>query len=154
MHDNLNNYPWLIQLWAVLEPLLPVLLISGIILILVTTLAIPLLLIRLPEDYFTTRRKPHVNRGPVALTLYLLRNTIATLLIIIGFIMMLLPGPGLLVLLVGIATSTYAGKYKLERAIVRQRPVFNMINWIRARYQRPPILYPWRRGERPDQQHR
>lgn len=153
MNDHLSNYPWLIQFWALLEPLLPALLISGIILIVITTLATPWFVIRLPEDYFTARRKPRVNRGLLALALYILRNTVATLLILAGIILFMLPGPGILVVLVGVATSTYAGKYKLERAIVRQRSVFNMINWIRARYRRPPIIYPWRRSERPDEQH-
>ncbi len=140
--------------WHVLEPWIPFMLGTSMILILLSIVAIPVLLVRLPADYFTTRRKPPVKRGIVAMAIFLLRNILATLLILTGLLMFLLPGPGLLVLLVGIATSTFAGKYYLERAIVRYRPVYDAVNWVRKSRGQPPILYPTRRGRQaPERDH-
>lgn len=145
------NYPD--QLWQFIEPWIPLMLGTGAILILLSAVTIPVFLVRLPVDYFTTRRKPPVKRNLVAMLVFLLRNILATLLILVGLLMFFLPGPGLLILLVGIATSTFAGKYHLERAIVRYRPVYDTVNWVRKSRGKPPILYPTRRGRQAPAKH-
>jgi hypothetical protein len=45
--------------------------------------------------------------------------------------MLLLPGQGVLTILIGIVLLDFPGKYRLERWAVRHRPVYRSINWLR-----------------------
>ena len=133
---------WIEPLWITLRPWIPLMTITGIFTLVGSTLAIPWLILKMPADYFVRRHKPHVHRGLLGWTVFLLRNLLATILIIVGIIMLVLPGQGLLTILIGIMVSTYAGKYRMERAIMRMPAVYRSVNWVRRRYNRPPILYP------------
>ena len=59
-----------------------------------------------------------------------------------GLAMLVLPGQGVITILVGITLLNFPGKRRLELRIVRQRPVLLAINWIRARANRPPLVLP------------
>ena len=125
-----------------LEPLLPGLTGLGIALALVSLLALPVLVVLMPRDYFVAPRRPERHRGAVLWALRGLRNALALVLIAAGVLMLVLPGQGLLTLLIGIMVSTFPGKYRLERWLVRQRGVFSALNWIRERAGRDPMYYP------------
>ena len=109
---------------------------------LASLVALPWFLVRIPENYFTQAYSPHQNRGVVAWLVWLLRNLLAILLLVAGILMLILPGQGLLTILIAIMTSTFPGKYRLERAIMRRPGVFRAANWIRARYHRRPLEHP------------
>ena len=46
---------------------------------------------------------------------------------------------GLLTILIGIMLTDFPGKYKLERWLVRKRPVLTSINWLRQRAGKSPL---------------
>lgn len=125
-----------------LEPLLPWLTGLGIVLALVTLLALPALVVLMPRDYFVAPQRPERYQGPMLWALRGVRNALALILIVAGLLMLVLPGQGLLTLLIGIMTSTFQGKYRLERWLVRQKGVFYALNWIRRRTGRNPMYYP------------
>jgi hypothetical protein len=106
----------------------------------------PLIVARLPTDYFHHRRRtPRFarNRHPaVHVTLVASKNLIGVLLILGGLAMLVLPGQGVLTILIGIALTNFPGKYRLEKAIVRQPSVFRSLNWIRRKMHKPPLLPP------------
>lgn len=132
---------WLEELYQWLEPALPWLTGAGILMVLLSMFAIPWLIMLMPADYFVApRREP--DRGPLAWTLWLLRNSLGTLLVAAGLMMLVLPGQGLLTMLIGIMVSTFPGKYRLERRLVRYPGVYRAINWIRQRRGHKPLLYP------------
>ncbi|MCG8393248.1 MAG: hypothetical protein MI745_09210 [Pseudomonadales bacterium] len=133
---------WLEPLARLLEPWLPALTITGILMALVSLVAIPWLLIRMPENYFTEGYKPRSNRGPLAWVIWCLRNLLAVVLLLAGILMLVLPGQGLLTILIAIMASTFPGKYRMERAIMRRPGVFAAANWIRRKYRRPPLQHP------------
>lgn len=133
---------WIAALWLAIKPWVPLITVTGVVTLVGTALAVPWLLLKMPEDYFVRPRKPRLYRGVLGWIVFLLRNILATLLIIAGLIMLLFPGQGLLTILIGVMLSTYAGKYRMERAIIRRPSIFRTVNWIRTRYDRPPILYP------------
>lgn len=56
--------------------------------------------------------------------------------------MLVLPGQGLVTILAGLLLLDFPGKFKLERALVRQPAVMNALNWIRVRRGRPPLQVP------------
>jgi hypothetical protein len=136
-------------MYQLLQPWLPLITVSGIIMAVVSTLAIPWLLLRMPAEYFVTRKKPKPDRSVLGWLIWLARNGLALILLAAGFIMLFLPGQGMLTILIAIAISTFPGKYRLERAIIRQPGVFKAANWIRRRYHRTPIIHP----DDPDYRH-
>tara|TARA_Y100000588_G_C14162714_1_gene885532 strand:+ start:991 stop:1446 length:456 start_codon:yes stop_codon:yes gene_type:complete len=139
---NAESLPWLEPLAQQLQPWLPALTATGIIMALASCIAIPWLLLRMPEDYFTQGYQPRLHRGPLAWIVWLIRNLIALILLVAGILMLVLPGQGLLTILIAIMTSTFPGKYRLERAIMRRPGVFRAANWIRRKYDRTPLKHP------------
>ena len=60
--------------------------------------------------------------------------------------MLVLPGQGLLTLLVGFLLVDAPGKYRLERWLVSRKAVLRPINWLRRRKGRQPLItYPHER---------
>jgi Na+/proline symporter len=130
------------SLYQALLPWLPLLTMAGLVMALTSTIALPWLLLRIHTEYFVSQHKPKRDRTPLDWLIWLLRNAVAIVLLIAGLLMLVLPGQGLLTILIAISASTFPGKYQLERAIIRRRSVFKAANWIRARYHRPPIIHP------------
>ena len=115
------------------------------IIIIVTTLAtlasISMLLISLPSDYFTRKKRVSRIENPILrLFLRLLKNVCGTVFLIAGFIMLFTPGPGILSALVGVILCDFPGKRRVERKIIARPRVLSMINRIRARYNRPLLM--------------
>lgn len=124
--------------WLLFFLILPVI-------IIVTTLAtlasISMLLISLPSDYFTRKKRASRIKNPVLrLLLRLLKNVCGLVFLIAGFIMLFTPGPGILSVLVGVILCDFPGKRKVERKIIERPVVLSMTNRIRARYNRPLIV--------------
>jgi hypothetical protein len=69
----------------------------------------------------------------------LLKNIMGVLFVLAGIAMLILPGQGLLTILIGLMFLDFPGKYTLERKIVRQKKVHKSINWMRTKAKRPPV---------------
>ena len=108
-----------------------------------TLVVVPWLVVRIPEDYF---RDPRHHRMPwadqhavVRVILLIGKNLLACLLLVAGVAMLLLPGQGILTILVGVLLLNFPGKYQLERWLIRRRPVLRSVNWLRRRSGREPL---------------
>ncbi|MDF1629824.1 MAG: hypothetical protein P1U78_08520 [Alcanivoracaceae bacterium] len=130
------------SLYHSLQPWLALLTATGTVMAIASTIAIPWLILRMPAEYFVSRIKPAPDRSLLGWLIWLARNTVATVLFISGLLMLVLPGQGLLTILIALAVSTFPGKYRLERSIMRRQTVFKAANWIRQRYHRSPIIHP------------
>jgi hypothetical protein len=64
------------------------------------------------------------------------------LLVLAGIMMLVLPGQGILAMLIGIGLMDFPGKFRLERWFARQPAVFKSLNWIRTRAGHAPLLDP------------
>ncbi len=107
-----------------------------------TLAAIPLVVARIPRDYFVRRRALdlHDARHPaVRLTLWLLRNSLGVVLVLLGIAMLVLPGQGILTILLGVMLVDFPGKRALELRLVRRPKVLAALNWLRARAGQPPL---------------
>lgn len=104
---------------------------------------IPILVARLPANYFRGSGKPSfpwATRHPVLRwTLLIGKNVIGMFLIAGGILMLVLPGQGLLTILMGLVLMNYPGKRRLERYFVSRPPILRGINWLRKRSHRPPL---------------
>ena len=104
---------------------------------------LPLLLARMPADYFIRERSERVpgERGWVAwLAGKLFKNSLGGLLILAGIAMLVLPGQGLITLLIGLSLVDFPGKRAVQLAIIRRPRVHKTVNWLRMKYGRPPVI--------------
>lgn len=119
-----------------------------------TLILVPVLVVRLPEDYFSRtsrRRKPWISiHTPLQLALILGKNALGLVLLAAGLFMLVLPGQGILTILIGLTLLNFPGKFRFERWLVTRRPVLRSINWLRRRANRPPLLFEGRTDPLPD----
>ena len=96
----------------------------------------------IPEDYFTgaSRRSSKFKENAPLLSFLLLiaKNLLGFCLILGGFLMIVLPGQGLLTIITGLFLINYPGKFQLEQKIVTIPAVFKALNWIRLKARKPP----------------
>ena len=114
---------------------------------------VPLVLTRLPADYFSKERRArlaeHAKNRPFHWLLVVAKNALGALLVVLGLIMLVLPGQGLLTLLVGLLFVDFPGKYRLERRIIGGPRVLRAINALRERWHKPPLDVPPPPSSRP-----
>jgi hypothetical protein len=107
------------------------------------------LVLSIPADYFTARRVTHGwrDRHPlIRWTLAIGKNALGTLLLALGVTMLVMPGPGVVTLLLALILLDVPGKRALEQRIISLPTVLHVINRIRARAGRPPVEAPSRRA--------
>ncbi len=112
-----------------------------------TLLILPLILIRIPPDYFIhTRKERHPSTGKGLLILRLLltgvKNITGFLLLILGFIMLFIPGQGLLTIMAGIFLMDFPGKRKMEISLISRNSIHNGINRIRRKAGKEDLISP------------
>jgi len=56
-----------------------------------------------------------------------------------GLAMLVLPGQGILTMLIGISLIDFPGKRQLERKLIGQPAVLHTINKVREKFGRPPL---------------
>jgi hypothetical protein len=111
-----------------------------------TLVMVPLVVARLPVDYFTPASDPALGRprrarGPRLLG-RLGKNLLGLLVVLAGVAMLLLPGQGILTIAIGLMLLDVPGKGRLERRLVQRPAVWRALNWIRAKAHRPPLEQP------------
>lgn len=129
--------------WFAEHQLLAAALVSASLLLLaVTVFATPWLLARLPRDYFSVERRPGGAPGRWSLALLVLRTLFGLLLVVLGLVMMITPGPGLIALLLGLSLCEFPGRHALLRRLAARPNVFASLNWLRGRTGSPPFRHP------------
>lgn len=105
-----------------------------------TVLLLPVVVVRLPADYFVASRRDLAGRrGPLLWVEHVVRNLVGVVLVLAGIAMLLLPGQGLLTILIGALLVDFPGKRRLERWLVGKPRVLAFLNRMRARHGRPPL---------------
>jgi hypothetical protein len=110
-----------------------------------TTVVVAWLVIRLPATYFCDASPRDVwgdRHSVLRWTGLLLKNLLGILLIVLGGIMSLpiIPGPGILTLVLGVMLLDFPGKRRLEQWLVRRATVLKAMNRLRQRYGKPPLV--------------
>jgi len=130
-----------IQQWISVDVLVS-LTVASVIGFVVSLIAIPWILIRLPSDYFDMRVPRHwmKDHHPALRVIGLIiKNILGMVFLLAGFLMLFLPGQGLLTMLIGISFMDFPNKRRLEARIVGQHTIFNAINSMRQRFNKPPL---------------
>ncbi len=109
-----------------------------------TLILVPILIIRLPVDYFAhgkRHRAPWAHHHPLIRAVLLTgKNILGILFLMAGLFMIFLPGQGLLTMVMGIVLLDLPGKYRMERWLIARRPILQSINWLRLRAGRPVLI--------------
>ncbi|HKO91213.1 MAG TPA: hypothetical protein VJU61_08675, partial [Polyangiaceae bacterium] len=93
----------------------------------------------LPADYLVTSQAwPRVQGW--AFVGRVLRNLLALLVLLIGVLLLVLPGQGLLTILAGCLLLDAPGKRRLELRLMQNPRVLAALNRLRRRRGRPPLL--------------
>src|SRR5215210_947965 len=106
-------------------------------------IAIPFILVRLPADFFDIRvpRPWMENHHPFLRVLgHLMKNIVGLVFVFVGFLMLFLPGQGILTMLIGITLLEFPGKRHLEAKLIGQPTVLNAINGMRQKFGKPPLI--------------
>jgi UPF0716 family protein affecting phage T7 exclusion len=75
----------------------------------------------------------------IRLTILIVKNLLGFLFLIAGFIMLFIPGQGLLTIFVGIVLLNFPGKRKLERKLILHPKILPAINLIRQKAGKSPL---------------
>jgi len=104
---------------------------------------VPWAIVRLPADYFHYHaRRPVLwsTLHPVLrLVLLLGKNLFGCILIVMGLAMLVLPGQGLLTILIGILLLDFPGKFMFERWLISRKPILRTSNWLRKKAHKEPL---------------
>lgn len=97
---------------------------------------------RLPVDYLLQDHLLDRARSPGAVLLRAVRNGAGAVLLILGLLMLVLPGQGVLTVLAGLSLMDFRGKRRLECRLMLAPRVFALINRVRLRAGKPRLLSP------------
>lgn len=61
--------------------------------------------------------------------------------LLIGLVMLVLPGQGLITILIGISLLPFPGKNKMEKNILSRKSVRSSLNWIRIKANKEPFIF-------------
>ncbi|MBN2301793.1 MAG: hypothetical protein JXN60_04675 [Lentisphaerae bacterium] len=130
---ELNSFHWIIIISAVM--------------FVITLVIVPLICIHMPENYFAFNGTESLVKPRQQITLKLLivvvlKNLLGLILLLVGAVMIALPGQGILTLLVGIILLDLPGKRALEKSIARKHIVQRIITRIRAKAGKSPLRFP------------
>ncbi len=107
---------------------------------------IPWIITRLPLDYFIDEKRHkssiHKQHPLVYISLILIKNLLGGILLVAGIIMLVLPGQGILTILVGLGLLDFPAKFRLMRALAKKPSVFKSMNWIRKKANVEALIRP------------
>lgn len=108
-----------------------------------TVVLVPVVVVRLPADYFVASRKQaRQHRTPLAWCARIGKNLLGAVFVLAGIAMLVLPGQGLLTILIGLLLVEFPGKRRLELAVVRRPAIRRFLDRLRQRHGRAPFLVP------------
>ena len=111
-----------------------------------TLLLVPLVVVKMPADYFVAETPPPGSfrvRFPIlSLLVRGLKNLVGLALVVVGFALLVLPGQGILTILLGLTLVEFPGKRRLELSLVRRKRVRRSLDWVRHRFGHEPLQVP------------
>jgi Na+/H+ antiporter NhaD/arsenite permease-like protein len=95
---------------------------------------VPRFLAKLPPNYLHQGEEPKHS-----LPLRIARNVLGAVLVALGVAMLVLPGQGLLTLLVGLLLVDFPGKHELVRRLMSKPKVLGVVNKLRSHHGAAPL---------------
>lgn len=118
---------------------------SSLLVFVASLMLVPWLIVRIPADYFLGEDKRRsilriTGTHPfIAALLKVLRNILGIVFVVLGLLLLVLPGQGLLTILIGLAIADFPGKRRVVNWLVAHRSVHRPLNWLRQRAGKKPL---------------
>ena len=94
-------------------------------------------LVYLPADYFVRPSQQHT----LSLPWRVAKNILGAILVVLGVVMLFVPGQGLLTIVFGLALIDFPGKQRMIKKILDRPGILDKINRLRDRYGKPPLQH-------------
>lgn len=85
-------------------------------------------------------RLTSMNRS-VACVVKIAKIILGIVLLVCGILMLVLPGQGLITILIGLSLLPFPGKDKMEQRILARNSVRSTLNWIRLKAKKEPFIF-------------
>lgn len=95
-------------------------------------------IVRMPPDYFTNEEKQKTRNRALRIA----KNVIGAIFLIGGLAMLILPGQGVLAIIVGVMLVDFPGKQRVLRWLILKPRVFKTMNWVRKKFDKEPLEKP------------
>ena len=105
-------------------------------------LAVSRLVVWLPSEYFMTVADSDKSPKLLKKHVWIAKNLIGGILLILGFVMLFVPGQGLLTLFLGLLFLDFPGKRKVILFLIRRKTIRTSLNWIRRKKGCPFFVFP------------
>jgi hypothetical protein len=126
--------PSALSSWLSHPPLLWGLGCFSVLAVLASVLLVPRYLASLPPDYLHGK-----SRDSASLPFKIARNALGVVLVLLGIAMLLLPGQGVITLLVGLLLIDFPGKQRVIRRVLGRPKILILVNKLRTRHQVAPL---------------
>jgi|SRR6185369_15734648 len=105
---------------------------------------VSVILVKLPKDHFSKRRKTKFWSGPhpaLHAAKVIGKNVAGVLLVALGVVLSIpgVPGQGLLTILLGVMLLDFPGRHRLEQKLLSKPSIVNSINRLRKRFDKEPL---------------
>lgn len=130
--------------WLITPRVLATVSLLSLLLFVASVVALPWFVARLPRDYFVRHdhdlplsviRSPRWRRP-----LQIAKNVAGVLLLFAGVAMLVLPGQGILTIVMALVLLEFPGKRALQRRLVARPQVMRALNALRRRAGAPPLI--------------
>ena len=112
------------------------LVVFSVVAVVASLVLVPRFFAKLPADYLRAQAPP----AHASMAVRILRNLLGIALVVLGVAMLLLPGQGLLTLLVGVLLVDFPGKHRLVVRALSRPKVLAIVNKLRAHRGSPPLV--------------
>ncbi len=113
---------------------------------LIGIILVPYVILKIPHDYFSySSKKEYFSRKRDIAVYYMkmtLRNAAALLLFFLGIILLVVPGQGLLTILLAFLLADIPGKYKIEKYLIKNKKIYNLLNRFRRKHGKKSFILP------------
>ena len=128
------------------EALLGIIVALSVFMLIAGILSLPFLVSLIPADYFQLAAPytvlHHFEHPVIRVLVIITKNALGWLLVLLGIILLFLPGQGLLTLVLGLILVDFPGKRAVERRLVGNHSILHAINWLREKRHKAPLLAP------------
>lgn len=130
--------------WLLSPTVLTALAVGSVLLFILSVIGLPYFIARVPADYFSSRERRELGireapHSPWRKLAVVGKNLLGFVLLVLGIAMLVLPGQGLLAIVVSLFLLDFPGKRALQRRVIASPTIFRMLNAIRKRAGAPPL---------------
>lgn len=129
--------------WVLRPEVIVAVTLASVFLFVASVVAIPWLVARLPVDYFQRPRRDRtslIEHPRLRFGFHVAKNILGAVLLLAGIAMLVLPGQGMLTIIVSLVLLEFPGKRRLQRRIVSRPRILGALNAIRRRAGREPLV--------------